>query len=107
MYGSFEPRIKTLNFRQLEVFRAVMTSGSASRASELLGVTQPAISRSVADLEAAVGFSLFDRVRGRLVPTPEGQMFFRDVNASFAGLDRLRSAAARIRDFGSGRSEEH
>src|SRR5687768_14226010 len=79
-----------------------MTSGSASRASELLGVTQPAISRSVADLEAAVGFSLFDRVRGRLVPTPEGQMFFRDVNASFAGLDRLRSAAARIRDFGSG-----
>jgi DNA-binding transcriptional LysR family regulator len=91
-----------LNFRQLEVFRAVMTSGSASRASELLGVTQPAISRSIADLEAAVGFSLFDRVRGRLVPTPEGQMFFHDVNASFAGLDRLRSAAARIRDFGSG-----
>jgi DNA-binding transcriptional LysR family regulator len=91
-----------LNFRQLEIFRAVMISGSASRAAELLQVTQPAISRSVADLEQALGFMLFDRVRGRLVPTPEGQLFFRDVTASFTGLDRLRSAAARIRDFGSG-----
>lgn len=91
-----------MNFRQLEIFRAVMISGSASRASELLNVTQPAVSRSIAELEAAVGFALFDRVRGRLVPTPESQMFFRDVSASFLSLDRLRSAAARIRDFGSG-----
>jgi DNA-binding transcriptional LysR family regulator len=93
---------KDMNFRQLEIFRAVMISGSASRAAELLQITQPAISRSIADLEQALGFLLFDRVRGRLVPTPEGQLFFRDVTASFLGLDRLRSAAARIRDFGSG-----
>jgi DNA-binding transcriptional LysR family regulator len=91
-----------MNFRQLEIFRAVMISGSASRGAELLQITQPAISRSIADLEQALGFPLFDRVRGRLVPTPEGQLFFRDVTASFTGLDRLRSAAARIRDFGSG-----
>jgi len=91
-----------LNFRQLETFRAVMISGSASRASELLGITQPAVSRSIAELEESVGFALFDRVRGRLVPTPEGQLFFKDVAASFSGMDRLRSTAARIRDFGSG-----
>ena len=74
-----------LTFRQLEAFHAVMISGSASRAAELLQVSQPA-----------------DRVRGQLVPTPEGQLFFGDVGANFAGLDRLRAAAARIRDFGSG-----
>lgn len=91
-----------MNFRQLEIYRAVMTSGSASRASELLDITQPAVSRSIADLEASVDFALFDRVRGRLVPTPEGQLFFKDVTNSFAGLDRLRASAARIRDFGSG-----
>jgi DNA-binding transcriptional LysR family regulator len=91
-----------MNFRQLETFKAVMTSGTASRAAELLQITQPAVSRSIAELEGAVGFALFDRVRGRLVPTPEGQLFFRDVAVSFEGLDRLRSAAARIRDFGSG-----
>lgn len=91
-----------LNFRLLEAFHAVMISGSASRAAELLEVTQPAVSRAIADLERSTGFALFDRVRGRLVPTPEGQLFFADVSASFAGLDRLRISAARIRDYGSG-----
>ncbi|MDQ1079093.1 LysR substrate-binding domain-containing protein [Pseudoroseomonas cervicalis] len=91
-----------MNHRQLEIFNAVMISGSASRAAELLQVTQPAVSRAIADLEAAIGFSLFDRVRNRLVPTPEGQLFFSDVRSSFIGLDRLRTSAARIRDFGSG-----
>ncbi len=91
-----------MNFRQLEIFRAVMVSGSASRAAELLQITQPAVSRAIGDLEQALAFPLFNRLRGRLVPTPEGQLFFRDVTASFVGLDRLRSAAARIRDFGSG-----
>ena len=45
---------------------------------------------------------LFDRVRGRLVPTPEGQLFFREVAESFRGMDRLRARAASIRDVGSG-----
>ena len=91
-----------MNFRQIEAFRTVIISGTASRAAELMGVSQPSISRSIAELEQILGFSLFDRVKGRLVPTPEGQMFYRDVDASFSGLDRLRSAGARIRDFGSG-----
>lgn len=91
-----------MNFRQLEIFRAVMISGSASRAAELLMITQPAVSRAIADLEASLGFGLYDRVRGRLVPTPEGRLFFRDVSNSFVGLDRLRASAAQIRDFGSG-----
>jgi DNA-binding transcriptional LysR family regulator len=91
-----------VNFRQLEAFHTVMISGSTVRAAELLDVTQPAISRSIADLEASLRFALFDRVRGRLVPTPEGQLFFREVSESYRGLDRLRSAAASIREYGSG-----
>lgn len=91
-----------MNFRQVEAFRAVMITGSASRAADLLQVTQPAISRSILELEKATDFQLFDRVRGRLVPTAEGQLFFRDVASAFQGLDRLRISAARIRDFGTG-----
>ncbi|MGN7295224.1 LysR substrate-binding domain-containing protein [Rhizobium sp. SAFR-030] len=91
-----------LNFRQIEAFRAIIISGTASRAAELMGVTQPAVSRLIGELEATVGFPLFDRVKGRLVPTPEADIFYRDVETSFRGLDRLRSSAARIRDFGSG-----
>lgn len=91
-----------MNFRQLEIYQAIMLSQSASRAAELLGITQPAVSRALAELEHGLGFLLFERVRGRLRPTPEGQLFYHDVAASFTGLDRLRMAAARIRDFGSG-----
>ncbi|MCC2978330.1 LysR family transcriptional regulator [Sphingomonas sp. PL-96] len=91
-----------VNFRQLEIYRALMIGGSASRAADLLGISQPAVSRAVADLEHRVGFPLFDRIKGRLIPTPEGELFFKDVHSSFLGLDHLRASAARIRDFGSG-----
>lgn len=91
-----------MHYRQLEAFHTVMTTGSTVRAAELMGVTQPAVSRAIAELEASIGFALFDRVRGRLIPTPEGRLFDREVEASFQGLDRLRAAAASIRDYGSG-----
>ncbi|HZH10834.1 MAG TPA: LysR substrate-binding domain-containing protein [Microvirga sp.] len=91
-----------MQFKQVEAFRAVMICGTASRAAELLGVTQPAVSRLVAELERGTGLHLFERIRGRLVPTPEAQLLFRDVEASFKGLESLRASAARIRDFGSG-----
>ncbi|HEV2605282.1 MAG TPA: LysR substrate-binding domain-containing protein [Microvirga sp.] len=91
-----------MNYRQLEAFRAVMLSGSASRAAELLDITQPAVSRTVAELERVVGFALFERIRGRLVPTPEAKLLLAEVEQSFVGLDRLRAEAARIRDFGAG-----
>ena len=91
-----------MQHRQLEAYRAVMIAGSTVRAAELMGITQPAVSRLIAELEASIRFALFDRVRGRLVATPEGKRFFREVEASFKGIDRLKSAAASIRDYGEG-----
>jgi DNA-binding transcriptional LysR family regulator len=88
--------------RQIEAFAAVMTSGSASRAAELLGVTQPAISRCIAELERELGFALFDRIRSRMVPTFEGRMFFREVDTHFLAMAKLEAAAAHIREFGAG-----
>lgn len=91
-----------MNMRQIEAFAAVMKAGTVSRAAEILGVSQPAVSRLIADLERSLGFSLFSRVRSRIIPTPEGRLFHEDVEASFHGMDRLRSTAARIRDSGAG-----
>ncbi|HEY5796683.1 MAG TPA: LysR substrate-binding domain-containing protein [Bosea sp. (in: a-proteobacteria)] len=91
-----------MNSRQIELFAAVMKAGSVSRAAELLGVTQPGVSRAIAGLERTLGFRLFDRVRNRIVPTPEGKLFHAEVEASFRGMDRLRASAARIRDHGAG-----
>ena len=50
-----------LTFRQIEVFQAVITAGSLSEAAQFLGVSQPAVSRLVADFEAQVGFLLFQK----------------------------------------------
>lgn len=91
-----------MNSRQIEVFAAVMKAGTVSRAAEVLGVTQPGLSRIVAELERSLGFALFARVRNRFVPTPEGQLFYQEVEATFRGMDQLRATAARIRDHGAG-----
>jgi DNA-binding transcriptional LysR family regulator len=91
-----------MDVRQIEAYQAVMTYGTTSRAAEVLNVSQPAISKAISTLERSIGFSLFDREKGRLIPTAEGQLFFREVEISLAGIAKLRSAAARIRDYGSG-----
>jgi DNA-binding transcriptional LysR family regulator len=91
-----------MNVRDIDIYRAVMTTGGAGRAAEVLGTSQPTVSRAIAGLEEGVGFPLFQRIRGRLVPTREGQLFFAEVTKSLAGLDRLRQAAARIREVGEG-----
>lgn len=91
-----------MNLRDLDVFRAIMQAGGASNAAELLGISQPAVSRALATLERDLGFRLFERVKSRLVPTREGQLFHQDVRASIAGLDRLKQRAAQIREVGDG-----
>lgn len=58
-----------MNFKQVEAFRAVMLSGSMTAAAEALHTSQPNISRLIAQLERLNGFSLFERIGSRLVPT--------------------------------------
>lgn len=91
-----------MNLRQIETFAAVMRCGTTSRAAEVLGITQPAVSRSIVELERSVGFPLFARIRNRLVASPEGRMLYEEVKVAFQGLDTIRATAARIRDHGSG-----
>ncbi len=91
-----------MNLRQVEVFRVVLTSGTTARAAEVLHVSQPVVSKTIQELERSLGFALFHRIKGRLHPTAEGQLFFREIEKAFVGLAHLRGAAARIRDHGSG-----
>ena len=58
----WESRIgRRLRLRDLHIFFAVVESGSMAKAGALLRVTQPAVSKSIADLEAAVGVRILDR----------------------------------------------
>lgn len=91
-----------LNLRQLEAFRAVMISKTITRAAEMLYISQPAVSRLIADLERNVGFALFERRKGRLLPTPEAVVFYEEVERSFIGVKTIARTAQEIREFRTG-----
>lgn len=87
-----------MRHRQIEAFRSVMITGNITMASRGLHVSQPSVSRLIADLERSVGFNLFERKRGRIYPTAEAIEFFEEVERSFQGLDRLMRLARNIAD---------
>lgn len=86
-----------MNQKQLTAFFMVMRHGSITEASRVLSVSQPAVSRLIADLEASIGFALLLRTGGRSVPTPEAHELFQEVERMFYSLDRLSVAADEIR----------
>ena len=68
-----------MRLRHIEVFNAIMLTGSVSAAARLINVTQPAVSRILSHAELQLGFALFERVKGRLTATnlllPSGAPF--------------------------------
>jgi DNA-binding transcriptional LysR family regulator len=92
-----------MNLRQLEAFAAVMKSGSVTHAAQSMHLSQPAVSKLIADLEHAIGFKLFVRTRGSaLTVTPEAEFFFHEVERSFMGIDALKRIASDIRNLSAG-----
>jgi DNA-binding transcriptional LysR family regulator len=79
-----------MNYRQLEVFRAVMQTGSVTAAARALNLTQPAVTKILQHAEDQLRFPLFNRVKGRLVPTAEAQTLFPDVERIFDDLRSVR-----------------
>ena len=86
-----------MNLRQLEAFRATMRSGSITEAAAIMHISQPSVSRLIADLERAVGFPLFLRSGRGLTPTFEARSFYQGVEGMFVGVDRLIELADGIR----------
>ncbi len=91
-----------MNLRQIEAFKAVMTEGSVTQAAVALGVTQPAVSCLIANLESSMGFMLFKRHRGRFQPTGEAETFLEEAERLLASHGRAVRAARDIREMKSG-----
>ncbi|MGV8937394.1 MAG: LysR substrate-binding domain-containing protein [Allorhizobium sp.] len=85
--------------RQIMAFRLAMRHGSITAAAQSLNVSQPAVSRLIADLEQAIGFALFLRQGGKIQPTPEAIQFQQEVERMYYGFDRLKQAADEIKDL--------
>ena len=92
-----------LNFRQVEAFKLVFECGSMTLAGERLGISQPAVSKLIQLLERRVGFQLFDRSTGRLLPTDEGRLLHEDVERALIGIEALAEKAEAIRQRRYGR----
>lgn len=94
--------MRRLNSRHIEVFQAVMQSGTTTAAARMLHTTQPAISRTLSQLQWASGLRLFENQRGRLLPTPEARELYDSVRRHFMGLDKLEETVAALRHAGTG-----
>jgi DNA-binding transcriptional LysR family regulator len=78
--------------RHMEVFRAVMLTGTVSGAARMLCVSQPAISRLLQNTEATLGIRLFERAGGKLLPTAAATSLFEEIQQVYdAALNVERS----------------
>jgi DNA-binding transcriptional LysR family regulator len=97
------PQATPLNLRQIEVFHAIMITGSLSEAGRMLCVSQPAVSRVLATAESRLKFLLFERVRGRLQPTPEAKRLFSEVESIIAGVNHFNGVARSLAEGNEGK----
>ncbi|HEY6996027.1 MAG TPA: LysR family transcriptional regulator [Xanthobacteraceae bacterium] len=84
---------RRMKLHDLHVLMAVIQAGSMSKAARVLNTTQPAVSRSIADLEDAIGVRLLDRGRHGAEPTEYGRALLDGGTAMF---DDLRQAVKKI-----------
>jgi len=80
----------------MEVFRAVMLSGTVKGAGALMHISQPAASKLLALAERHAGLRLFERVRGRLVPTQEAHQLYPEIEAVWKSMEKARSVAREL-----------
>lgn len=92
-----------MGVREIEIFRVVMTTGGTSKAANMLGISQPAVSQAIRKLEAGAGIQLFHRLRSRLVPTQEAKALMLDVDQFFMGFEVIEHRLKTLSQYGTDR----
>lgn len=90
------------DLRQLRHARALAEQGSFARAARTLHLTQPALSRSIQELERRTGLKLFDRAQGRVEPTDLGRTFLAHARELLGRAEALERETATLRGTGTG-----
>lgn len=91
-----------MRLRHIEVFHAVYTCGSITAAAKALNVSQPSVSKVLAHAEQQLGFLLFDRLKGKIVPTKEAERLIAHVSDAYTNINELRRLSENIRAGDSG-----
>lgn len=92
-----------LQLRHIEACHAVLQTEAITRAAKLLGISQPAVSKLVKHAEQQLGFRLFERIKGRLVPTREAEVMAPEIAKVFDQLAHLRRLGQNLAPHGHGR----
>ena len=91
-----------LKLRQLALLAELESAGSLHRAADRLGMSQPAASRLIQELEDLMGSSLFERTSRGMTPTDMGRMLMRHASLFLAGLDHVYEEAVALRTGNAG-----
>lgn len=86
-----------MRLRHIEIFQAIRQAGSISGAAQLLHVTQPSVTKVLQHAEAQLGFALFQRIKGKLVITPEALALEREVNKVTVSVEGVKRLAESLR----------
>ncbi|WP_323775591.1 LysR family transcriptional regulator [Leisingera sp.] len=92
----------SFRFRQLQAFHAIVETGTVTGAAEQLGISQPGISNLLYQLERQTRLKLFERSKGRLIPTPEAGVLFQEVDTVVRGLDHVAQAVTDLQNKQAG-----
>ncbi len=91
--------------RHFEIFHAVAATGSVVEAARRLNVSQPAVSKYLAELQDELGFELRTRRNGHYALTDEGRVLFEEIGKSLIAFEKVRQAALDIKTMRSGHLE--
>ncbi len=91
-----------MNFRQLELLRTMLHLGSVSGTAKALHVSQPAVSKSLSQIEADLGIPLFHRSNGRLMATSQAQALLPELERIVGDIAGLHDLADTMRDGQAG-----
>lgn len=90
------------NLNHYKVFYTVAKAGNISKAAEQMYISQPAISKSISNLEKGLGVSLFVRSSKGVSLTDEGQVLYNHVKQAFASISQGEDELRRINELGIG-----
>lgn len=86
-----------MNLRHIEIFHAVYVNGSVSAAARALNISQPSVSKTLRHAESLLGFDLFRRAAGRLIPTDDAHALFGEVCEIQDRVHALREAGRNLK----------
>ncbi|HEX3836078.1 MAG TPA: LysR family transcriptional regulator [Steroidobacteraceae bacterium] len=90
-----------MRLRYIELFHAILTSGSITGAAKLLDISQPAVSKALQHAENQLGIALFSRVRGRIQPTQQAQLLRDRIENIIQEVQELERLTASMSQPGS------